>query len=253
MRFVEDPSIADAARIEHAVMMDAILRRYETGESYFVARERVMAEHGPRIAKAYGKETANRALRAVTSHRVIDLPRSSRRLHEIAVHDRWLEHTDAWFGPGHYFTARQRFFIRALGVPHWCAAPVLAPIMLMTAVACAVGAWWVGWSSWPGLALLTASAAIVADAAFSTALPAGRDLAGEDLERWRARTIEDMGHTEPDPQEGEIQDIRAAQRTIRDFARLAERDAKGREAAALPPPEPLDDFGAAYLKPKGFR
>lgn len=252
MRFVEDPSIAECARVEHAVMMDAILARYEAGEPYFQAREAVMAEHGPRIARHYGKETANRALRAVTSHRLSDLPRGSYLRHAAASHDRWLADMDRWFGPGHYFTARQRFFIRTLGVAHWGADPVATWALLAAAVASIACAWWIGWTSWRGIVLLLIAAVIIADGALSSAMPKGHDLEGDELERWRAAHADEPADPAEVEGERELENIKRAQRTLRDIAKQAERDADARARAVLQPPPPLDDFGKATIKPRGL-
>lgn len=261
MRHVEDPSIAAAARVEHAVMMQEILARYEAGEAYFVAREAVMAEHGPRIAREMGKETAKRALAAVCSHEVSNLPRSSRLKHAEVDYERWLKQVDRWHGPGHYFSSRQRFFIRHLGATHWAAHPV-GVLVWIGAVAVLIGAAWLfGFTSAVGLILCAIAGLITFDALAVSSQPYGTNLQGDDLKAWLAAQAEaedrqaDADYEAKLEREAEeanrIAEMKSAQRAIRDFARNAEKDADAKARAVLPEPPPLDDFAKAFLKPRG--
>jgi hypothetical protein len=74
MKQVADPSIARAARVQHAVMLEHLQKLYGGGQDYYLARTIVMAEHGPRIARECGKETATMALNALCSYGVHDMP-----------------------------------------------------------------------------------------------------------------------------------------------------------------------------------
>jgi hypothetical protein len=76
LKYIEDPSITRAARAEHAVMLEHLQRLYANGESYYHARTIVMAEHGPRITRECGKQTATMALNALCSYSERQMPES---------------------------------------------------------------------------------------------------------------------------------------------------------------------------------
>jgi hypothetical protein len=115
-RHIEDPSIAHVARLEHAEMLRELQRRYATGECYFTAREKIMAEHGPRIARAYGQDTAKRALAALTSYGPADMPASIRK----AAGASFLAHVEAsvsWAKGGTWrYSPLDRLLWRIFGV-----------------------------------------------------------------------------------------------------------------------------------------
>lgn len=258
MRYVEDPSVAGAARAEHAELMSKILERYERGESFFIAREQVMAEHGPRLAKLYGKETAKRALQAVTSHGLMDLPRASRLKHFQANADRMLEANDNARGPGHHWTARQRFWLSVIGLQHWSLDPMVSVAAFVAVPLLVIGAYLAGWLSIAGILLLLIAAVVVIDFATSPIAPRGQPLEGATLEAWRQGRLEseatkvaaaaEAARLEADKADADRAEALAMTRTLRDFANAAERDARARQASRLPSSPPLDDVGKRMLR-----
>lgn len=114
MTHIENPHIAGAARAEHADMARDLMRRYAKGEDFFVARDAVMAEHGPRIAKLYGKEVAQRALNALCSYGPHQLPVDVRKGHHSALLETQLRAMDFAYGGRHFYSDDQREAIRLL-------------------------------------------------------------------------------------------------------------------------------------------
>lgn len=79
MRMVEDPSIAWAAAAEFDRVWKRIDRMTAEGTWFFRAREVVLAEEYPHMAKTYGKAVADRVTRVVQSKGYGDLSAATQR------------------------------------------------------------------------------------------------------------------------------------------------------------------------------
>jgi hypothetical protein len=114
-KYVEDPSIAATARLEHAEMLRELQARVSRGEPYFVAREQIIAEHGPRIAMMYGAKTAKRALAALTSYGPTDMPRHVQVSASMSYLDELERITSIRLGGVWRYTTFDRWLFRTLG------------------------------------------------------------------------------------------------------------------------------------------
>lgn len=84
MRFVEDPSVAWAAAAEFERVWKRIDDMTAEGTWFFRAREVVLAQEYPHMAKTYGKAVADRVTRVVQSKGYGDLSAATQR----AIRDR---------------------------------------------------------------------------------------------------------------------------------------------------------------------
>lgn len=134
-RYVEDPKIAQVARIEHAAMAQELANRFAKGEEFFHARTQVLAANGPRIAKSYGKEVAERAMQALCSYGPEVIPAWAVEVRNRTVGDRAVAHMNEQFGPGHRLGAIATWSMRhhdahrtllTAGIGLACASPFLA-------------------------------------------------------------------------------------------------------------------------------
>lgn len=83
---VEDPTIATAAAAEFRDVWAAIEARFAAGEPLHVARELVLAEAGPRMTKAYGRDVSDRVIKValrMTEKEIAAPIRSARQRDEI--------------------------------------------------------------------------------------------------------------------------------------------------------------------------
>jgi len=64
-RYFEDPSIARCAAVEYDRLWKAIAARVAKGQSFYRAREIVLAEELPDISRAFGDEVAKRVSKAI--------------------------------------------------------------------------------------------------------------------------------------------------------------------------------------------
>lgn len=83
-RYIEDPSVAWAAKSEFDRIWAEIDRMTGQGEWMFRAREVVLAREYPFMAKAYGKAVADRVTRAIQMQDYSDLSAATIR----AIRDR---------------------------------------------------------------------------------------------------------------------------------------------------------------------
>lgn len=111
---IENPHIAGSARAEHADMARELMHRYAKGEDFFVARDAVMAQHGPRIAKLYGKDVAQRAMNALCSYGPHQLSADVREGHSSSLLDTQLSAMDFTYGGRHSYSDDQRRAIQLL-------------------------------------------------------------------------------------------------------------------------------------------
>lgn len=83
---VEDPTIASTAAAEFRDVWAEIERRYVAGEPLHVARELVLAEAGPRMTKAYGRDVSDRVLKValrMTENEIAAPIRAARRREQV--------------------------------------------------------------------------------------------------------------------------------------------------------------------------
>lgn len=106
-KMIEDPRIAQVAKIVHDEMLAEIGRLVAEGEEFFHARECVMAAHGPSIAKTYGAEVARRALEGVTAVGPRDLPPEVIAAQDRVMADAVLEAANFLHGGEHYWSPLQ--------------------------------------------------------------------------------------------------------------------------------------------------
>lgn len=76
-RYFEDPTVAQTAADETNRLWQRIGQKVEGGVWFYQAREQVLAEEIPDIAKAYGRPVAARVERAVQRTEPRDLPRAA--------------------------------------------------------------------------------------------------------------------------------------------------------------------------------
>lgn len=106
-RIVEDPRIAQVAKICHDEMLAEIGKRMATGEDFFHARETVMAERGNDIARTYGKDVATRALQALKALDPRDLPYEILFRQDQVIADARIHAANYVHGGEHYWTRAQ--------------------------------------------------------------------------------------------------------------------------------------------------
>jgi hypothetical protein len=108
-KHIEDPRIAEVAKLEHDAMLAEVTRRYIDGQDWFHARETVMAERGNEITKTYGKDVAIRAIAALQQ---VDPSRLPGEVHSARYTNSvnlmlWI--MDHQHGGEHYWTPRQQW------------------------------------------------------------------------------------------------------------------------------------------------
>lgn len=88
------PLLMSALRLKQVEILAAIRMRYEKGESYVAASERVFAEQEARIHLIFGQEAVDWLRTVCSTYGVGDLPRESRLKHYLATQDPHVELTD---------------------------------------------------------------------------------------------------------------------------------------------------------------
>lgn len=165
-RIVEDPRIADVAKLEHDEMLAEVCRRWINGEDFFHARTCVMAERGNDIAKTYGKDVSTRALQALTSIEPKMLPGRMHSQRDVNTMQKSLPAIDSTRGGTHEWTPRrmwlgrnQHHFDQALvvAITMIVCCPIVGFFIFM-ATGYHLSIWWKStlWSAGLGLFILIA-------------------------------------------------------------------------------------------------
>jgi len=105
--YIEDPRIAQVAKMCCDEMLADIGELMAKGEDFFHARECVMAERGNIIAARYGKEVATRALQAVKATAPTDMPSEIMFKQDQVIADARIKAANYVNGGEHYWTPTQ--------------------------------------------------------------------------------------------------------------------------------------------------
>jgi hypothetical protein len=162
---MEDPRIAQVAKICHDEMLAEIGKRMANGEDFFHARECVMAERGNEIARTYGKKVATRAMQRLTALAPSDMPWEVIAAQDRFIADKALEAADFTNGGKHYWSPIQKWHRENSPLLDrlMCVAIGMIAVSPLTGTVAAIWSWStaeffpaMGWSTGLGVAIMVA-------------------------------------------------------------------------------------------------
>jgi hypothetical protein len=115
-KYIEDPTVAQTAAVEYDRLWQRIGTKVQNGVWFFQAREQVLAEEIPDIAKAYGRPVATRVERAIQCTTQAKLPRLARQAQDDWVRSACRAHVMRTHGKVSWIN---RLSLRLLGVHFW--------------------------------------------------------------------------------------------------------------------------------------
>lgn len=225
MRYVEDPYIASAARVEHAVMATELIDRYAGGEDFFAARTAIMATHGPRIARECGKDTAERAMRALMSYGPEAMPADAERQRRAHLSRTDVALMNDLFGEGHRIPRARAITDQSPG-----AGPGMMAAGIGILFACPLFLIAVSWQAVLAIAivglLVSAAGFWLECSSASMIMPEGRTASPEAFERRVAAADAEIDRriAQAEQAKAAAADQRATSTMLRDLAAKIERD-----------------------------